>query len=100
MSMDVYRRDQICYVNEINRKGSAGRLLRSGYIIFSRTPIVAHLKNQISLDFLDWFFTHEYIIDLTRIQVCFEHYLKAKLLLNGFIVHKPKESSKILFNEI
>jgi hypothetical protein len=91
---DVYRRDQICYVNDVNRKGASGRLLRAGYIMFFNTPIVRHYKDGAPLDFFTWFFNNEYIIDLVRIQVCYEHYLKARFLLAGFVIHEFKKSAQ------
>lgn len=90
---DVYKRDQMCYVNEIGRKVAAARLLSSGYAILLNTSIIKHYKEQLQIDFYTWFFYNEYIIDLTRIQVCFEHYLKALFLLKGFVV-KFKKSGK------
>src|SRR5215217_8311115 len=88
---DVYRRDQACYIDDSNRKATAGRLLRAGYIIFSNTPIVRHYKYTAPLDFRSWYFDHEYIVDLVRIQVCYEHYLKARALLAGYVVHEFKK---------
>lgn len=100
MSTDVYRRDQSCYLGERNRKAAAGRLLRAGYIIYARTPIIIHFKNNTPFNFFDWYSTNEYIIDLTRIQVCFEHYLKAQLMLHGFVVHRFKKSEKKLSDRL
>lgn len=91
---DVYKRDQACYIDDVNRKSAAGRLLRVGYIVLSNTPIVKHYKYGTSLNFHHWYFNHEYIIDLVRIQVCYEHYLKARFVLAGFVVHKFKGSNR------
>ena len=68
-------------------------LLRAGYIIFSNTPINTSLQeNAAPLDFRSWYFDHEYLVDPVRIQICYEHYLKARALLAGYVVrkfHKP-----------
>lgn len=99
---DVYKRDQICYLDDVNRKVTVARLLRAGYILFSNTPIVRHYKHGVPIDFYTWFFTNEYIVDLVRMQICYEHYLKSRFLLAGFVVHHFKQSqrSKELFRTL
>lgn len=97
---DVYRRDQICYLDETNQKGAAARLLRAGYILFRKTPLVEHFQQNENLDFPIWYYSNEYIIDLTRIQACIEHYINARILLSGFVVHQFKKSSKPLYDKL
>ena len=90
----------ICYYAEQNRKGIALNLLTFGYVNFTKAVHVekiTELENFVNNpDFRkqEYFianvqkFAFENLLDAIKICICFENYMKAKLLLNDFVIHK------------
>ena len=90
----------VCYYAEQNAKSIALNLLTFGNEIFAKTYHVNNFKllkeiNEIKqqssyelmLSKLNPFI-FENLIDSIKISICLENYMKAKLLLNGFIIHR------------
>ncbi|MBS1599982.1 MAG: hypothetical protein JST75_17275 [Bacteroidetes bacterium] len=100
-----------CYLEMTRTKLIAANLLTFGARHFKSSSIIARLgeienyykcKDKsiygFGQKFNDVLFNSS--IDDIRISICYENYFKAKLLLNGFIIHKINHNKlKILSNE-
>jgi hypothetical protein len=99
MSDNDYNADHICYADEQDRKNISCKLLFSAYQLFTKAHRVHHFEdikqNIYELDeknyeniSMAWQFSGEVLLDGIKISTCFENYIKAELLLAGFVIHK------------
>jgi hypothetical protein len=97
------------YIEPIRRKFIACSLLTFAFKQFSDATIINELEKIINFyrnneqDYILKNFPVTFknvlfdsLIDSIKIGICFENYFKAKLLLNGFIIHKIKVNNKLL----
>jgi len=96
----------VCYYAKKNAKGTALNLLAFGYENFARAT---HIEK---IDDLDAFVNHpdfnkeeffikkvqnfafDNLLDAIKISICFENYMKAKLILNEYVIHTIKEGEE------
>jgi hypothetical protein len=90
----------ICYYAEQNAKATALNLLSLGHQYFARSVHIDRLDELESIINDPNFneiacikeklkpFLFDNLLDAIKISICFENYMKAKLLLNGFVIHK------------
>ena len=107
--IDFNKDPSIIYVDRRNSKGLALNLLIFGLGTFANALRVKEFNEYKSLNVprheLDINkatpFIYENMIDIFKIITCFENYMKAKLLLNGNVVHviKNDEKYKHLYNK-
>jgi hypothetical protein len=81
MAEDVWLRDHIPYVNELNRLGTAYRLAQAGHALIARAPVANALMTGAPFDKLTWLTEYDYIVDYARIAMGYENYVKGLLLL-------------------
>lgn len=96
----------VCYYADRNAKAIALSLLTFGHEIFAKTyhiqnltelrQIVDSIPNSTKENVIKRLhpFIFENLIDAIKISVCFENYMKAKLMLNGFVVHRISQDEK------
>jgi len=103
---EAYNIDNIWYLNEINMKGFALGMITFGCEAFFRAKHIKEIGSLSNLiNTLDKLgsegkmpdieiikeiteFGFDKIPDWARIIICFENYMKAILLMNGFLIHK------------
>ena len=96
---EVKKNHQIVYYDPRNAMGLSINLLMFGYKQFVTTTKYKNLDALKKLSdglsphtpegfnhFTD--FAMEHLIDSIKISICFENFIKAMLLLNGFVIHK------------
>lgn len=96
----------ICYYAEQNAKAIALNLLTFGYENFASAIHVDRIDeleafvNHPDFKKPEFFiknvqqFAFDNLLDAIKICICFENYMKAKLLLNEFVVHEIKETTE------
>jgi hypothetical protein len=102
---------QVIYFNEQSSKGCAMNLIRFGYLQFTRTSLIRELdlykKLCYSCEQAPFYlmpkileFALNGLLDSIKIGICFENFLKAMHLLNGFVIHKlHKDIFPVLYKE-
>lgn len=102
-----YIGDSQIYYNKLEREGCAHGLLFFSYKIFKDAYFVKNFKTRDMFNNLNrekfrspvfqgelTLLVENEVIDYIRVIICFENYMKAILLLNGYIVHKIKNNNK------
>jgi hypothetical protein len=98
--VDFNKHPSIAYVDPLNAKFLAINLLTFGIMIFHGALKIKNFKEYVSLNIpleeasglLDIVkkYVEENAVDNFRIVTCFENYMKAKILMNGQLVHMIK----------
>src|SRR6266581_2230101 len=95
---NVYTSHSICYLDEVHTRWTAFKLLHIGYNYFARACRISNFegikhtireieeKGMLNTQF-DNTYADEILLDSIKISICFENYLKAQLLLQGFLIH-------------
>ncbi len=106
--MTTWTTSSYCYIDETHSKFIALQLVDTAYKLFNRAYVIRHfdeldMKHQETVSKgvsilnkeypPDFFFkiTTEIFIDMILICTAFENYMKAKLLMEGYIVHCIKK---------
>ena len=98
MTHDTYSDNTHCYVSDLDRKSKAGRLLHWGYKYFLKAYKISNfqqIKSNIEAiaqagkvgNRFDFLYVEEMLLDYIKIGICFENYMKAELLLHGYLAH-------------
>jgi len=101
--------DHICYLNKKHAKLIAMNLLSGANSMFNRIYRIKHIKRLkrlikkhlargLSQDFVVDFkqFNDENLIDSIKICITFENYIKASLLLKGYLIHRIDSRNQTL----
>ena len=95
---NVYTSHSICYLDEVHTRWTAFKLLHIGYKYFIKAYRICNFegikhtireieeKGMLNVP-ADNTFADEILLDSIKISICFENYLKAQLLLQGFLIH-------------
>ena len=95
---NVYTSHSICYLGEVHTRWTAFKLLHIGYKYFAKAYRISNFEGikhtireieekGILNTPIDSTFAGEILLDSIKISICFENYLKAQLLLQGFLIH-------------
>lgn len=100
MSNQNLKLEQNCYLDERLRNYVSYDILRYGLIIMEKAKIInefEEFKNQKHNPNIIMGFVIEYLVDSIKIVLCFENYMKSRLLDLGYYVHiiNDKKISKI-----
>jgi hypothetical protein len=102
---DVYSREGIAYFDALHTNAIALQLMYSSLDLFKRAYRIQHLpviRAEIQAVAIHGFgavqynsrFIHELLLDAIKISTCFENYIKARLLLNGYVIHAIRRDMK------